>query len=96
MARKRKFGISAFARKLPVKFGTQYALVSMNDEQYSANRSDYWASDLNHIFTDSKGEMMDLAEMEYDEDGDYKVKRIVKRGPVHVKDLPDLTAIGMR
>lgn len=67
-----------------------YALVSAidPDERYSATKGDYWNLPENHVFSDDEGLDMDLAEMGYDEDGRYVIKRIVKRGPVRKGDLP--------
>jgi len=82
-----KFGNSGIKAQRTKK---QYALVSpYTGEEYSANPHDYWSASNQTVFKDYEGNNMQLAEMGYDQIGNYHIKRIVKKR-VTVGDLRNL------
>ena len=59
-------------------------------EHYSATKGDYFLANPNHVFEDSKGNLMDLVQTKYNELGNLSILKTLKRGPVKVSDLAEL------
>ena len=62
-------------------------LLYPNGEHYSATIGDYWNLPDNYVFSDDEDMCADLVQTEYNELGNLGIKRIIKRGPITMKDL---------
>ena len=70
-----------------IVYGAPIILYSpYTSEQYSATKGDYFDTPKDHVFKDSEGNNMVLAQTEYNELGNLGIKKILKHR-VRVSDL---------